>query len=510
MARYLISLDAAVYATSADAAAAIASAGATVEKTFSFPLTYEVEASAEQIEALSGVQQSIERNATVTVELQSLNKDHLDYLVRRSSTDSTTMYNPINTGSGQHVYLVDTGVRASHEQFANSNINNLHSAFVNDPTIDDFDDAVGHGTAMASTIVGADLGTVTSATLHNVKLFSDNTGTIVVGDILDAFDAILSHHNNNNPLQPKSVCLAWTTAQNNFIDAKVIEMNNANLIMVAAAGNTGEDVNTKSPAGVDIIITVGAFDRSYRVAAFTNGPWAGQSGASTYNNYGAQLDIFALGVGVDAATITSDSSYAAVSGTSISAAVVAGVAAQYAARYTNKSARELKDIILQEGHQLGQRLLSFDDNIDYSAVYKSIATTDNIDTALLTTVPSGRIADVQNGTSATIDVGLNPDAVDVAVLDFAPVPPFITVNTVSGVVSVDATALDPAANLVPGIYVFAIKGTVDNAIQVEEFSVGIYENDSSELELATQYYYDAYTGTYDAVTEYLVGNTNKA
>lgn len=506
MARYLISLDAAVHADDAAATAAVTSVGATVEKTFSFPLTYEIGATAEQLAAIGGVLQSIERDAPISIELQVLNKDHLDYLVRRSSTDTTTMYDPVNRGAGQHVYLVDTGVRASHEQFASSIINNLFSAYAADPAVDDFDDTAGHGTAMAGVIVGADLGVVPEATLHNVKLYN-TAGLVKVGDILDAFDAILLHHNSNSPAQPKAVCLPWTTAQNNFIDSKVAEMNNANLIVVASAGNDGVDVNTKSPAGVDAIITVGAFDRNYRVTSFTNSPWAAEPGTTVYNNYGAQLDIFALGVDVDTADFTDDTAYNTVSGTSISAALVAGVAVQYAARYTNKSAKDLKDIMLQEGHILGRELLVFDSDIDYSAVYKSIATTDNINTAQLTGLPSGRIVNVQNNTSATVNLLLNPDATDVAVLEFAPAPPFINVDTVTGIVNIDATALDPAANLVPGIYVFAIKGTIDSAIQVEEFTVGLYENDPAELDIATQYYYDTTTDTYDPVSEFLAGSS---
>jgi len=511
MARYLISLDATVHSSNSAAEAAIAAAGATVEKTFSFPLTYEIEATAEQLESLTGVLQSIEKSATVAVQLQVLNKDHLDYTVKRGPSE-TISYNPVTKGAGQHVYLVDTGIRTTHEQFSLATVNNLHSAFASDPLVDDFDDTHGHGTGMASMIVGKDIGTATEATLHNVKLFETSTGQISVGDILDAFDAILTHHNNTSPLQPKVVCLPWTTDQNNFIDSKVIDMNNSNLVVVAAAGNTAENVNTKSPAGVDIIVTVGAYDRDYQVAAFTNGPWGGVTGASSYNNYGAQLDIFALGVNVNVADIAATDAYASVSGTSVSAAIVAGIATHYTARYTNKTSSQLKDIILQEGHLLGIKMLSFDNSspdVDYAGIYPSIITTDNLDIQLLTTVPSGRIINVQNGTTANVDLGLNLTASNVSVLDFAPVPPFVTADLTTGIISVDASNLDPGANLVPGIYVFAIKGNLGEEIQVEEFSVGIYENNENELELATQYYYDAELGSYDPVVEYAVGASFK-
>jgi subtilisin family serine protease len=493
MTKFLISLDKTVYSDSEAAEQAITQAGATILKSFSFPLTYEIEATSEQAESIEGIAEITEKDSPVNVTLQLINRDHLNYTVRKSLNDNS-LYVPANTGTGQHIYLVDTGIAANHEQFEFANINQLHSNFDSD-----FSDGSGHGTAIASVIVGKDLGASPDATLHVVKLFHSSGAQMPVGEIVDALDAILSHHNSHNATHVKTVCLPWTASQNNFIDAKIIEMHNSNLVVVAAAGNNGVDVNTLSPAGVDIILTVGAFDRNYAVAGFTNVPWNNQADAVVYNNYGAQLDIFALGVDVSVAAHTNTGGYNTVSGTSVSAGVVAGIAAHYVERLPTHSSREIKDVILQTGNLLGNKLLKFDsaaDDIDYSTVYRAIALTDRENEIQLTAWPSGRIADVKQGETVSIDLGIAADAVDVKLMSFAPPAPFITVDIASGIVSVDTAAMDSEA-AVPGIFLFAVRGTIDGVILVQEFSVGVYENSKDELELALQYYYDDENDSYD-------------
>ena len=255
MARYLISLDSAVHADNAAAQSAIAAAGASVTKTFMFSLTYEVDATPEQLASISGLLESIDAATTTTVAVQAVsNQSHLVHLALTS--DPTAVgYTPANTGAGSHVYLVDTGLYGAHEQFTGRNINNLYSNFGSD-----FSDNSGHGTAVASVIIGNTQGVAKDATLHVVKLFDLDQGNITIGEIMNALDAILVHHNNNNPGQAKAVCLPWTTPQNNFLDNKITEMNASNLVVVASAGNDGVDVNTVSPAGVNSVITVGAYD----------------------------------------------------------------------------------------------------------------------------------------------------------------------------------------------------------------------------------------------------------
>ena len=134
--------------------------------------------------------------------------------------------------------------------------------------------------------------------IQNVKLFNTNGGSVTVGEIINSLSAVLVHHKANTQTNVKAVCLPWTIPTNAFVDAKILEMNSANLVVVAAAGNDGVNVNTKSPAGVDQIVTVGSYNSDEQVTSFTNAPY---SSSNSFINFGAQLDIFAYGVGVDVA-----------------------------------------------------------------------------------------------------------------------------------------------------------------------------------------------------------------
>lgn len=510
MARYIITMDPATYADSAAATSAIVSSGATVEKTFNFALTFEIEATAEQKTAIAGILRSEASSTPIGVSLEVLNIDHLNStLIDKGNVSGTitipTLYNPENRGAGQHLYLVDTGIRHTHEQFAGVTINDLYSNFADDPSIDDFNDTTGHGTLVGSVMVGKDLGAAKDATLHNVKLFNSGADNITVAEIVSALNAVLSHHQSNNPSQAKVVCLPWVATRNSYIDEAILDLNAANLVVVCAAGNGGADVANFSPAGLTKVITVGAHDQSWSVGSFVNMPWNGTSPQASFNNYGAAVDIFAMGINVTTATKNADDSYTTTAtGTSVASGITAGVAAQYICKYPSYTSDQIKDTMLQEGHLVGLQILTFsnDASINYASVNKSILTFDKVGEDYLTTTPSGRVANVQAGQSATINLGLNGAATDVAALDFAPLPPWAVFNAGTGVISVDTTTV-PAEN-VPGAFVFAIKGKVNNVTKVEEFSIGVYNTSLNDLEGADQYYYDADSGAYDPVVSFQV------
>ena len=502
MARYLITLDPVVHADGAAAQAAINSSGATVVKSYAFSLTFEIDATAEQVANIVGVTDFVAKDSISSVAVQVVNQDHLINL-SVTSYQGVADYVPSDTGTGGHVYLVDTGIYSDHEQFATASINNLYSNFGSD-----FSDTVGHGTAIASVIVGNTQGVSKNATLHNVKLFDGATGDITIGEIIDALDSVLAHHLANDSSKVKVACLPWVTAQNNFLDNKIAEMNNSNIVVVAAAGNNGDDVNNYSPAGVNSVITVGAYDEDYNVTAFTNVPWIDPA-TSYYSNYGAALDIFALGVNISCADISTVQSYTAASGTSMSAALVAGVAVQWINNYPGKTSAEIKDTILQEGHFKGMRMLQFDESLPIatSDVYKSVLTVLLENQSTISNLPSGRILAVQLGQSAVKNLELNPDATDFLVLEFAPLPPWVSLDVESGNLSVDTSSIDPS--LSPGSYLFGLRGTIDGKVNVEEYSIGIYTNNLSELDEAIQYYYDSDTDSYDQVVAYEVAASFK-
>ena len=516
MARYLVSMNS---ADDAAAQSAITTAGATVVNTLGFNLTYEIEATVVQKDAITGVTASQDASESVTVTAQgtTFTTVHLDRCIHSSGERP---WNPARTGTGKFVYLVDTGINTSHQEFNGATIQNLWTNFADDGAISDYGDEAGHGTSVASMIVGQNIGTAPDCTLQNVKLMNENSGSITVGEIINSLSAVLVHHNANTSSDVKAVCLPWSFPTNAFVDAKVLELNANNLVVVASAGNNGVNVDTISPAGVDEIITVGAYNADEEVTTFTNKPHSSSDG---FINYGAQLDIFAYGVDVDVADFEDVSNYLSGTGTSLSAGIVAGIVTHYVERDTTLTSSEIKENMLQSGHATGIFNLTFDDsdeNVDYSAVYKSAITTKNVDSRVLTTVLSGRIANVKHGDAAsTVDLGLNSEATNKKVLDFAPPPPWISVNIDTGIVTIDTTdASTCPADRAPGIYLFAMRGGVPGpgdgpvATLVEEFSIGLYTTNESELDIdndPSTFYFDTDDDSYDEVVNYRSANSQK-
>ena len=118
--------------------------------------------------------------------------------------------------------------------------------------------------------------------------------------------------------------------------------------------------------------------------------------------------------------------------------------------------------------------------------------------------------DIAYGGNATVDIGISGSASNVAVIDFSPLSPWMTFDTSSGIVTADTSnsTLAPAS-ITPGIYNFAVKGTVGSKTIVEEYSIGVYAADGSanDLNVADEYYYDDDANDYEAVISYAVAPT---
>jgi subtilisin family serine protease len=514
MAKYLISLDNEVYADNAAGETAITDTGASIYTTFNLPLTYEIEATPEQMNNISNI--ALQEYSTLSTQIipqgATFNLAHLNYT---QDPQGNITYQNVQNGAGVDVFLIDTGINPSHQEFTSANISNLWTNFSDDSDIDDYLDVVGHGTAVGSLIAGGNIGAAPGAQIHNVKLFNAVDGNVTIGEIVNSLDAVYNYHQGNDNTKTKIVCTPWVISQNSFVDAKIQQMNQNNIIVVASAGNNGEDVNQFSPAGNDFAITVGAFNSSNEVTTFTNGPTT--DGSTGFVNYGASLDCFALAVDISVADSSNVSNYNTSTGTSLAAGIAAGAIAGYAQRDTDLSAPELKERFLAEGHMWGVNDLTYDNaNVNYDTVYKSMVTTISNQMPVLFAEQSGRIKNVQHGTSTTVDLGKVANSSEIAVLDFAPLPPWISLDVNTGIVTIDGTHADCSADLAPGVYIFAVKGTVspssdsaDNVIVVEEYSVGLYTTNESEVDGSgdgsiSSYYYDNTNNEYDEVVNYQV------
>lgn len=222
----------------------------------------------------------------------------------------------IKAAKGVRVYLLDSGIEAEHEEFAGKDITLVHSM------TDDFVDNTGHGTALASIIVGEECG-ITNANIRVVKIFDPSRPTLI-SDLLVAFDALLEDHETFGKTAAV-VNLSWTINRNVYVENKIRSLISEGLIVCAAAGNSGIPIWDATPAAMPEVITVGAFGPDLRPSNFTN--YTGESDTSYtagMTNFGAGLDVFAPGESIRVAKRGGGFGYTA--GTSASAAIASACA----------------------------------------------------------------------------------------------------------------------------------------------------------------------------------------
>lgn len=246
---------------------------------------------------------SIGQDCVVTVADSQANAPwNLDRIDTKALTLDTKYDYQLN-GEGVHVYVVDSGIRATHMEFGGRVSGGVD--LVNDGK--GTDDCNGHGTHVAGVIGGTTYGVAKGVSLHPVRVAGCD-GKSAASTLMAAASWI--QKNRQIPAVVNVSMTSARTAQLNFAYTQI--WNNAATITVAAAGNDGKPTNLYSPASDSAVISVGATD-------MTDTRWSMSN---------TDPKIFAPGVEIVSADIASDTATATKTGTSAAAAHVTGVIAR--------------------------------------------------------------------------------------------------------------------------------------------------------------------------------------
>ena len=214
-------------------------------------------------------------------------------------------YTPPASGQGVSVYVVDTGILASHTDFGGRVATGWTAKTDGLGT----SDCNGHGTHVAGTIAGSVYGMAKSATLIPVRaLACDGSG--LYSDVIAGLDWVAANHRDGTPAV---VNLSIGGPASNTLDAAVQAVIGDGIPAIVAAGNRAVDACTASPSRVPAAVTVAASESSDRQASFSN--------------FGSCVDLYAPGVGITSTWYTSSTATASLSGTSMATPHVAGAAA---------------------------------------------------------------------------------------------------------------------------------------------------------------------------------------
>jgi subtilisin family serine protease len=259
------------------------------------------------------------------------------------------------TGSSDVIVaVIDTGIRHTHTdlaanmwvnpgEIAGNGVDDDSNGYVDDVhginAIDNSGNAMdtdGHGTHCAGTIGGVAngggpiVGVAWNVRLMALKFLGPDGG--FTSDAIQCIDYAISKgaHITSN---------SWGGGGFSQALADAIERANlANILFVAAAGNSGTD-NDQQPHypsnyGNSNVVAVAALDRSDNLA------WFSCFGTTS-------VDLGAPGVAIYSSTAESDTAYNSYNGTSMATPHVSGVAALLKSRFPNASVAELKQRLLE-------------------------------------------------------------------------------------------------------------------------------------------------------------------
>jgi aqualysin 1 len=208
-------------------------------------------------------------------------------------------------GAGVHVYVLDTGIRTSHQDFGGRAM--AGADFVGDGG--GTNDCNGHGTHVAGTIAGASHGVAKGATVVAVRVLGCN-GSGSSSGVIAGIDWVTAHAQ-----KPAVANMSLGGSFYQPLNDAVTNSINGGITYAVAAGNSADNACLYSPSSTAPAITVAATDITDQRAGFSN--------------FGTCVDLFGPGVSINSAWYTSDQATASLSGTSMASPHVAGVAALY-------------------------------------------------------------------------------------------------------------------------------------------------------------------------------------
>lgn len=221
-----------------------------------------------------------------------------------------TFFESARTGAGVDVYVVDSGLRYTHQEFGGRGV--FVGGVYGSGGVDDH----GHGTRTAGQVGGATTGFARGASLRVVKCLDENNAStsanIAAGIDLARAD-YLSRAGTN---RPAVVNLSLRASDPSLVDPAVAACIDAGMVVVASANNFRSST-IQSPGNSPDVICVGG------IRANDTPYYTGNAGT----NWGERVDILAASERVWTADWTADDAYRTSSGTSAGTAVVSGVVA---------------------------------------------------------------------------------------------------------------------------------------------------------------------------------------
>jgi subtilisin family serine protease len=211
------------------------------------------------------------------------------------------------SGAGVHVYIIDTGIRTTHQDFGGRATWAFSSVKGKEGNLDT--DCNGHGTHVAGTVGGTMYGVAKEVQLYAVRVL-DCSGSGTWSGVIAGIDWVTANH-RSPAVANMSLGGSYAQSVNDAVAASIA----SGVVYAVAAGNSATDACTFSPASAPSALTVGAISKT--------------DARSSYSNIGGCVDLFAPGTFIASDYNRSDTDAVYLSGTSMASPHVAAAAALY-------------------------------------------------------------------------------------------------------------------------------------------------------------------------------------
>lgn len=234
-------------------------------------------------------------------------------------------YSWSTSGDGVTAYVIDTGIRTSHQEFTGRAFHGW-SAF-NDGR--GSEDCNGHGTHVAGSVGGTQHGVAKDVDLVAVRVLNcDGSGSN--SGVIGGVDYVTSAANG-----PSVANMSLGGGNSTALDQAVRTSISSGVTYAVAAGNDNANACNGSPNRVAEALTVGSTTST--------------DTRSSFSNWGSCVDIFAPGSNITAAWHTGNTATNTISGTSMAAPHVAGAAALYLEANPTASPAQVNAAVLADG-----------------------------------------------------------------------------------------------------------------------------------------------------------------
>jgi len=258
---------------------------------------------------------------TVDAGQQPWGLDRIDQRSGRNRTYSWWSSGSFGAGAGVTAYVIDSGITANLAEFG-GRARNVYDAFGGNGS-----DCHGHGTHVAGTIGGRTYGVAKSVRLVGLKVLGcDNKGSL--SGIIGGLDWVRQYGS-----RPGVANISIEAPRSAALNAATTNLVSSGIFVAVAAGNSNVDACNISPASAGGTLTVASSDYTDTKA------WN--------SNWGRCVDIYAPGVDIQSNALYGGVGY--MSGTSMAAPHVAGVAALLKSNYPTLSPAQIVSNILSAG-----------------------------------------------------------------------------------------------------------------------------------------------------------------